>query len=167
LRDRHGDSWDGFSVYLTIGDSHLKELESLLLRIVKPPANRVIGKFASSQDIRREFAKDIRLQQRNELISLLGKVIQTEEEEILDLNRKLPVLAKYITAPIKLRAKFKGKIIKANARRDGFIRFGGRTFSFPSQAAAKACKRRTCNGWNFWNYERPSGDWVRLIELRK
>ena len=24
LRDRHGDSWDRFSVYLTIGDSHLR-----------------------------------------------------------------------------------------------------------------------------------------------
>ncbi len=167
LRDRHGDSWDRFSVYLTIGDSHLKELESLILRIVKPPANRVIGKFASSQDIRRLFAKDIRVQQRDELISLLGKVTQTEEEEILDLSRKLPVLAKYITVPIKLRARFKGKIIKAKARRDGLIRFGGKTFSSPSQAAAKACRRRTCNGWRFWTYERAPGDWIRLNELRK
>ena len=34
LRDRHQSSWDRFSVYLTIGDSHLKELESLVLRVV-------------------------------------------------------------------------------------------------------------------------------------
>lgn len=34
LKDRHGDSWDRFSVYLTIGDSHLRELESLILQIV-------------------------------------------------------------------------------------------------------------------------------------
>jgi hypothetical protein len=53
LKDRHGDSWDRFSVYFTIGDTHLKELESLILRIVKPPANKVSGKFARSQDIRR------------------------------------------------------------------------------------------------------------------
>lgn len=31
LRDHHHESWDRFSVYLTIGDSHLKELESLIL----------------------------------------------------------------------------------------------------------------------------------------
>src|SRR3990172_512495 len=31
LRDRHKGGWDRFSVYLTIGDSHLKELESLIL----------------------------------------------------------------------------------------------------------------------------------------
>jgi hypothetical protein len=35
LKDRHGDSWDRFSGYFTIGDTHLKELESLNLRIGK------------------------------------------------------------------------------------------------------------------------------------
>jgi len=39
LRDRHKKLWDRFSVYLTIGDSHLKELESLILRTVKPSGN--------------------------------------------------------------------------------------------------------------------------------
>jgi len=53
LNDRHGQSWDRFSVYLTIGDEHLKELESLILRIVKPKGNKVKGKFAKSQDLRR------------------------------------------------------------------------------------------------------------------
>ncbi len=113
------------------------------------------------------FAKDIRYQQRNELISLLGKVVQIEEGQVLDHDQKLPVLAKYIINPLKLRAKFKGKLVKANARRDGLIRFAGEIFSSPSQAAAKAVQRRTCNGWRFWNYERAPGDWVRLNELRK
>lgn len=35
LRDRHQDSWDRFSVYLTIGDTHLKELEALILRMIR------------------------------------------------------------------------------------------------------------------------------------
>jgi hypothetical protein len=79
LRDHHGQSWDRFSVYLTIGDQHLKELESLVLRIVKPRGNEVKGKFAKSQDLRRKFAKDIRLIQREELDSLLGRVRIIEE----------------------------------------------------------------------------------------
>ena len=82
LRDRHSNSWDRFSVYLTIGDSHLKELESLILRIVKPPANRQMGKFISSQDIRRMFAKDVRARQRDELTSLLGRGMLNEELKI-------------------------------------------------------------------------------------
>jgi Restriction Enzyme Adenine Methylase Associated len=168
LRDRHRDSWERFSVYLTIGDSHLKELESLILRIVKPPANKQVGKFISSQDIRRLFAKDVRARQRDELISLLGRGILNEEAaHKLSLAENHPVLAKYISGPIKLRAKFKGKVIKANARKDGLIRYGGKTYTSPSLAAAKACKRQTCNGWTFWHYERAPGDWVSLNELRR
>lgn len=36
LRDRHSGSWDRFSAYLTLGNQHLKELESLILRISQP-----------------------------------------------------------------------------------------------------------------------------------
>ena len=51
LRDRHGQSWDRFSVYLTIGDSHIKELESLVLRIVSPPGNKLVGKFGKAENL--------------------------------------------------------------------------------------------------------------------
>ena len=40
LKDRHHGSWDRFSVYLTMKDEHMKELESLLLRIVNPVGNK-------------------------------------------------------------------------------------------------------------------------------
>jgi hypothetical protein len=170
LRDRHQNSWDRFSVYLTIGDSHLKELESLLLRIVKPTGNKQKGKFIKSEDIRRRFARDVKFHQRAELISLLGKRILEEEEEEeegrISKGRK-PILAKYVTGPMKLRTRFKGKTLTARVKRNGLIRFRGKVYSSPSVAAAAACKRRTCNGWTFWKYERAPGDWVRLNELRK
>lgn len=69
LKDRHGESWDRFSVYLTIGESHLRELESLLLRVVKPKpkGNDKTGKFANSENLLRRFARDIKALQRNEL----------------------------------------------------------------------------------------------------
>jgi predicted GIY-YIG superfamily endonuclease len=167
LRDHHQDSWDRFSVYLTIGDSHLKELESLILRVVKPKGNKQKGKFLKSDDIRRRFARDIRSRQHNELLSLLGKEKVSElEEERLAIGRQ-PVLANYIEGPIKLQARYKGKIIKAHVRRNGSIRFKGKVYWSPSLAGAAACKRRTCNGWTFWQYERAPGDWIPLNELRK
>src|SRR3989338_8633315 len=43
LRDRLAGTWDHFSVYLTVGDDHLKELESLVLRIASPKGNKQIG----------------------------------------------------------------------------------------------------------------------------
>jgi hypothetical protein len=167
LRDRHQDSWDRFSVYLTIGDTHLKELEALILRIVKPAGNKVKGKFAKCEDIRKKFARQVRQRQRNELRSLLGKGVAEEarKEEVEELRR--PVMASYVNTPMKLRALFKGKTIAAGVRRDGLIRFKGKFYTSPSLAAAAACKRRTCNGWTFWRYERAPGDWVHLNELRK
>jgi len=48
LKDRHARTWDRFSIYLTEGDEHLKELESLVLRIADPKGNRVTGRFTES-----------------------------------------------------------------------------------------------------------------------
>jgi predicted GIY-YIG superfamily endonuclease len=167
LRNHHKDSWDRFSVYLTIGDSHLKELESLILRVVKPKGNKQKGKFIKSEDIKRRFAKDIRSKQHRELISLLGKEKIPKDEETRLANGKQAVLARYIKGPIKLKAPYKGKIVKAYIKRNGSIKFEGRVYMSPSLAGAAACKRRSCNGWTFWQYERAPGDWVQLNELRK
>jgi len=41
LKDRHHGSRDRFSVYLTVRDEHMKELESLLLRIVHPAGKKM------------------------------------------------------------------------------------------------------------------------------
>jgi hypothetical protein len=88
LKDRHHDSWDRFSVYLTIGDSHLKEMESLILRIVKPIGNKLKGKFQKSEDIRRRFARDVRTYQRDELIWLLGRKVAEVGEIEAEMNSK-------------------------------------------------------------------------------
>src|SRR5579872_5031341 len=48
LKDHHAGSWDRFSVYLTIGDSHLRELEALTLRMVRPKGNKQKGKLTGS-----------------------------------------------------------------------------------------------------------------------
>ena len=56
LKDRHHESWDRFSVYLTIGDSHLRELESLILRIVKPSDKNQQGKVANLRIQKPDFA---------------------------------------------------------------------------------------------------------------
>ena len=79
---------------------------------------------------------------------------------------RTPPLAKYATSACPLRAHFKGKILKAAVRRDGTIRFAGKLYNSPARTAAAACKRPTCNGWDFWTYQRAPGDWVPLDALR-
>ena len=97
LKNRHKQSWDRFSVYLTIGDSHLKELESLILRIVKPIGNKQSGKFVSAEDLHRKFANDIRELHRQELTSLIGRKtirgrLKRERSVWYALRHELPTL---------------------------------------------------------------------------
>jgi len=169
LRDRHGQSWDRFSVYLTIGDRHLKELESLILRIVKPAGNKQSGKFVKSEDLRRKFSKDIRSLHRIELDWLIGRGLASgpdrKRRELSETRR--PILAQYANPPRILQARYKGKVLRALVRRDGSIRFDGKIYRSPSLAGAAACRRRTCNGWIFWTFERAPGDWVPLDMLRQ
>lgn len=169
LRDQHGESWDRFSVYLTIGDSHLRELESLILCIVKPKGNKQKGKFLKSEDLKRRFGKDVRVRHRREYDEIIGKtrLVARPRSKQTSSNGRLPVLARYIDGrPTRLRARYKGQVLRARVRRDGKIRFDGEIYSSPSVAGASVCKH-ACNGWKFWQYERAPGDWVLLEKLRK
>jgi hypothetical protein len=170
LKERHGESWDRFSVYLTIDDGHIRELESLALRIVKPDGNRQIGKFAKAENLRPKLARLIRTDERERLRDLLG---MTSRKKGLTGRKKVDpsigaaVLSGYINGAMRIRGTHKGKILKARVWRNGTIRFRGKAYNSPSLAGAAAVGRRTCNGWKFWTYERGPGDWVKLAELRK
>ncbi len=169
LKDRHGRLWDRFSVYLTISHKHLRELESLLLRVVKPKpkGNEQKGKFAHSENLLRRFKREVRSLQRLELDDMIGRErLRRAARENADSETGAPVLGRYINGPLRLRARLKGKNFRARVRRDGSIRFRGKIYHSPSQAGHAATKR-SCNGWWFWKFERAPGDWVRLRELRR
>jgi hypothetical protein len=173
LRDRHADSWDRFSVYLTIGDSHLKELESLILRVVKPSGNKQKGKFTRSEDLRHRLKKDFRDAHRAQFDALFCKISNSTQCKMAlksipaGNNHRKPLLAKYITASMSLRAHFKGKTLKARVSKDGNIHLADKIFTSPSMAAVAAIQGKNCNGWTFWKYQRAPGDWVELDTLRR
>ncbi|RJO66027.1 MAG: DUF2924 domain-containing protein [Myxococcales bacterium] len=175
LRDKHCESWDSFSVYLTIHDEHLKELESLILRIMKPSGNKVKGKFFKSENLLRQFTR--RLQQR--YIEEIGRMIsggaaraqkrKPAKKGVPKISKETgrkPVMAPYVTSAFKIRAKYKGKTYKANVRRDGTISYKGTIYNSPSLAGI-AIIGHSVNGWDFWCYERSPGDWVHLDNLRR
>ena len=167
LRDRHADSWDRFSVYITIGDHHLRELEALILRTVKPAGNKQKGKFAKSDDLRRRFRRDMEQSLDAEIDGMFEESRPARRAPAPQkADGRAPALAKYVAAAFPIRARFKGRLLKATVRRDGTIRFAGKIYNSPSLAAADACKRVSCNGWSFWTYQRAPGDWVPLDALR-
>jgi len=171
LRDRHSRRWDRFSIYLTIGDDHTRELESLVMRIAQPAGNRQLGKFPRAQNLRREFAKRIRDLNKYHLDFMLGrqspKVAASKKRRRKKGQPRQPVMSRWISKPLKLRATFKDRVLKARVRRDGRITFRRETFNSPSIAARRAIgRKRAVNGWSFWLYERAPGDWAKLNELR-
>jgi len=168
LRDRHGKSWDRFSIYLTIGDSHIREMESLILRIVRPRGNMQSGKFSKADNLISKFKRDIRGKHNTEIRELLGLAKPKPIPSVsISKNGKQPILAPYIEKGMKLRAKFKGRTIRAHVLRSGTILFKGKRYNSPSMAAAAACSRGACNGWTFWKYERGPHEWIRLKELKR
>jgi Restriction Enzyme Adenine Methylase Associated len=175
LRDHHKQAWDSFSVYLTIHDEHLKELESLILRAVDPTGNKQKGKFAKSDNLYRQFKRDLRLCYNEELSRMFkdGKAVKKAKKpptpkpvpRSKTTGRK-PVLAPFVTAPFKIKWKYKGKTHTARVRADGSIYYQKQVFNSPS-LAGRAVTGRPTNGWNVWTYERSPGDWVKLDTLRK
>jgi GIY-YIG catalytic domain. len=67
LNDRHANTWDRFSVYLTQGDEHLREIEALLLRISSPKGNRQAGKLRASENLAARLKADFRELQKREV----------------------------------------------------------------------------------------------------
>jgi len=171
LRDHHGGSWDRFSVYLTIGDRHLKELESLLLRVVRPAGNKMTGKFVKAENLRTRFARDVRQQQKEELERLIGKSRYARRAARRTSATKTqddaPVLAAFATRRFQLRAEYKGQTLKAWVRKDGWIYYEGMLYRSPSGAARAAANGTSRSGWSFWKYQRAPGDWAPLKEIRK
>jgi hypothetical protein len=168
LKDRHKGLWDRFSVYVTVGSHQIRELEALLLRIVRPIGNKQIGKFVKCESLNRRLARDIRTLQREELASIFGE--QREALAGQDGDDDQPVLAPYVAfiRQKRLRSRRKGSVTTARVRADGSITIRGakgRAFNSPSIAGQHVLGYKV-NGWDFWLYERSPGEWVPLTHLR-
>jgi len=51
-KDGHQNKWTHFSLYIIRKEDHIKEIESLVLRISYPKGNKVKGKLKQSKDLR-------------------------------------------------------------------------------------------------------------------
>jgi GIY-YIG catalytic domain len=166
LKDRHAGLWDRFSMYLTKGDDHIRELESLLLRIVNPPGNRQIGRFKGAKNLGKDLRRWIRWEAKESEIDVFG-TRRRKPRPGQHLYHTRPLRGK-IVRTTALKARLKGRDYHARILVNGAILYARKRYDSPTEAAVGALKhRRRVNGWWFWQYERAPGDWVRLRELRK
>lgn len=167
LKDRHHGVWDRFSVYFTVRDDHIKEMESLLLRITKPAGNKQGGKFVASENLLstlNRLMSDTDADRRARLLG--GYVVRRRRRAKAARARGTRILAGVVDRRIPLRARHKKRQYKATLRKDGSVRFARSTFGSPS-AAARAALGRSCNGWWFWRFRNERGEWVPLEILRR
>lgn len=166
LKDRHAGKWDRFSVYLTTEDAHIRPLEALILRVAKPPANRVTGRLRGAPDMARVLKRRMDELQRDETASLLGgRFASHRRGSKTRASKGTLVLKGLMDRRLRLVANYKGTRYLASLRRDGHISYKGRLYDSPS-SVAKVIIGRATNGWHFWTY-RSGRRWVKLAELRR
>jgi predicted GIY-YIG superfamily endonuclease len=163
VRDRHAEAWDRFSLYLTEGEEHLRELEAMVLRITMPKGNRAKSKFVKSQDLRRYFKRRIQEHHRADLDALFATP-EAIREHPMDRKRALPA-AGLVSRRTPLRMRYRGKTYRSALRPDGQIKLKGKVYNSPS-GAARSIFKRPVNGWSWWRYEVSPGKWVELTVLR-
>jgi hypothetical protein len=161
IKDRHRGYWDQFSVYLTVHDEHMKELESLLLKITKPRGNKAGGKFAKSVNLLFKLYRDMKDNDADKHARLLGGSIAQRRMQVRTRrDSNMVPLAGIVGHSVRLKAIYKQKRYLATLRKDGKISFQKKLYDSPNEAAFVACGKHV-NGWRFWLY-RDKGNWISI-----
>jgi hypothetical protein len=173
VRDKHAGKWTHFSLYIIRHPEHIKELESLLLRVAYPAGNSVKGKLRRSANMlpslkRKTKAAAIAEWKRNfEVASRDKKGDRTKPQAVAWQTMKGERPCKGLfPKTVRLYAPYKGETYKAWLRRSGSIRFNGETYDSPSAAGSAARGGKATNGWVFWRVKQ-GGILVRLRKFRK
>lgn len=171
LRDRHRGRWDYFSLYMIRKEDHIRELESLLVRIASPSGNRVKGKLGKSQNLLPFLRKTVSAKARQDVERLFGEPAKDRKRTRKKAKKPgshklLRPLRGLVPVGKVIHAIHKGRDYRAKVYRNGTINLNGELFYSPS-GAAKAITGKAVDGWHFWKYKDKSGDMVPIDRLRK
>lgn len=167
LKDRHSGAWDRFSVYLTRQDEHVKQLESLVLRIVAPQGNKASGQFGGASNLHLDLHREMANRDADRRARLLGGHVASRRiRQRAAGTSKTLVLKGLVDRRMALRGGHAGKRLNASLRVDGWISYAGSLYASPRAAARAATKRKFVNGWSFWKYRARKGGWVPLSDLK-
>ncbi len=156
-KDRHSGEWDRFSVYLTTSDNHLKDLESLLLRVTKKPkGNRQNGKFQGARNQNAEIKRRYKSKQAEEFNEDFNLSVKKKAKT----NSTPQDAAQNRSGPFALRGFHKGNTVKALLKKDGSVRIGKENHTSLSAAATSVTGHPTNGRW-FWHVKTSEG-WIRF-----
>jgi hypothetical protein len=170
-KDRHQNKWTHFSLYIIRKEDHIKEIESLVLRIAYPAGNKIRGKLKRSNDLRPLLKSKLKDQWIKQLDGIIGHKNRPHGKinkgKIKKSDRK--PLQGYFPKWKMIHASYKGKNYKALVSGSGKIKMipSGELFDSPSMAGIAITKKKTMNGWRFWKYKDKNGELVYIDKLRK
>jgi len=169
LKDKHANKWDTFSLFLIHRTEHLKELEALLIHIVKPKGNVQKGKFAIANNLKPKLKALIKAKNNAKVENILGttskkKKIQPKRNKVRHAPKGL-VLHTLLSPKTEIKAFYKGKEYSAIIDEQGRIVLNGVSYNTPSAAGLAVIEKGAVNGWRFWKYQNVEGKWMALGEL--
>jgi len=182
LKDRHAGRWNFFSLYLIRSERHLGDLESLAMRTAYPKGNRSLKRFARAANLRALLQRKMSDAAAAKIRELMGGVAEPKRHKkpaptrtAIAPRRKPRATRKARTSPLRgllskktLRGTYKGRTHMGIVMPSGRIKLphSGKVFDTPSGAAV-AIVGRPVNGWAWWRFKNPQGEWVPLSQLRK
>jgi len=176
LNDKHKNYWTHFSLYIISKQEHIKEFESVILRIAYPKGNSVRGKLSRAKNLRPSLKRRLKAEWERQIDGIIGSkkkeavkstVKKKAKKRASKATKEGNVLKGLLRNGQGLYANYKGKSYKAIFYTKRGIKLGGKFYLSPSGAAKAIVDRGTVNGWNFWKYKDKSGDLKAIKSLRK
>ena len=170
LNDKHKNYWTHFSLYIISKQEHIKEFESVILRIAYPKGNSVKGKLSRAKNLRPSLKRGLKAEWEKQINGIIGGTKRTKKstsgKKAGTTKDNCPLYHTFPTGKV-LYGSYNGKNYKAWIYGNGRIKFNGRLYDTPSGAGKVARGGRTTNGWAFWKYKDKSGNLVKLTNVRK
>jgi hypothetical protein len=170
-KDRHQNKWTHFSLYIIRKEDHIKEIESLVLRIAYPKGNKVRGKLKQSKDIRPLLKRRLKDEWIKQLDGIIGNKNRPAGKIKKRMNKKTGErpLHGLLRDDQRIYCSYKGKDYVARVLPSGTIKMipSGQCFDSPSMAGIAVNKKKTVNGWKLWKYKEKNGELVYIDKLRK
>jgi len=173
LKDKHKGKWDRFNLYMIKKTDHIREVESLLIRIADPEGNKLRGKLGGSKNLGRALDAAIKQRQDEER----GIIFEQRERGRKKGKRKKVKgrtkrkgerpMKGYFPKGKMIYTSYKGKEYKAWVSGNGRIKFQNNMYDTPSGAGKAILDKGAVDGWKFWKYKDKNGELVYINQLRK
>jgi len=171
LSNKHKGKWTHFSLYIIRRAGHIKELESLLLRIAYPEGNSQKGKLKNSKNLLPVLRRQVKQKIQQEFQDIFDEIYGHKEKKIKtkikrEGERPLKGLLRDYQ---RIYASYKGQKYKAKVLPNGIIKMipSGQLFDSPSAAGTAIIEKGAVDGWYFWKYKDKDGNLKYIQELRR